>query len=75
MHVHKINLKQTALARLFFFVIYDVKIPFMHLRWGELGLMLLTLRVSFHSGLQRFLWEIQTLSITLCCLAATWKQC
>lgn len=31
----KINPKQTVLARLFFFVIYDVKIPFMHRSWGE----------------------------------------
>lgn len=43
----KINLKQAVLARLFFFVIYDDKIPFMHLRWGEEGFTLLTLRVKF----------------------------
>ena len=53
----KINLKQTVLARLFFFVIYDVKIPFMHLTWGEEGLTLLSLSVSFLQGLRRFLWE------------------
>lgn len=46
----KINLKQTLLARLFFFVIYDDKIAFMHLRWGEEERpMLPTLRVSAHS--------------------------
>lgn len=33
----KINLKQTVLARLFFFVIYDGEIPFMHLGWGVEG--------------------------------------
>lgn len=60
----KINLKQTVLARLFFFVIYDVKIPFMHLTWGEEGLTLLSLSVSFLRGLRRFLWEIQTCSVT-----------
>lgn len=33
----KMNPKQTALARLFFFVIYDVKITFRHQRWGGEG--------------------------------------
>lgn len=62
----KINLKQTVLARLFFFVIYDGEIPFMHLSWTVEGLMLLTLRVTFHSSLRGFLWEIRTRSITFC---------
>lgn len=40
----KINLKQTVLARLFFFVIYDVKILFMGVGLGVRdGLILLTL--------------------------------
>ena len=60
----KINLKQTVLARLFFFVIYNDKIPFMHFSWDEELLMLLTLRVSFHSRLRRFLWEIHICSVT-----------
>ncbi len=46
MHVHKINLKQSALARLFFFVIYYIKFPFMHPSWGKEGVRLLTLRDS-----------------------------
>lgn len=61
----KINLKQTILARLFFFVIYDDKIPFMHLSWGDERLMLPTLRVSAHSGPRRFPGEIQTRFVTI----------
>lgn len=56
----KINLKQTVLARPFFFVIYDDQIPFMHLSWGEEGLTVLTLRICFSFGLHRLLREIQT---------------